>query len=85
MQHCIKISPLDFRLREFQTIDVAGPRPWDVSHVSTARRFLLDQSGATAIEYCLIAGSIALVIVAGVKGIGTKLLVYFTSINNGIG
>ncbi len=49
--------------------------------MTTVRRFLLDQSGATAIEYCLIAGSIALVIVAGVRGIGTKLLGYFTTIN----
>lgn len=48
------------------------------------RRFLLDQSGATAIEYCLIAGSIALLIVAGVRGIGSKLLVYFTKINAGL-
>lgn len=53
-------------------------------HVSTVRRFLLDQSGATAIEYCLIAGGIALVIVGGVKGIGTKLLAYFTKINTGL-
>lgn len=49
--------------------------------MTTVRRFLLDQSGATAIEYCLIAGSIALVIVAGVTGIGTKLLAFFTTIS----
>jgi pilus assembly protein Flp/PilA len=35
--------------------------------------FLSDQSGATAIEYALIAMGIAIVIVAGVNGIGTKL------------
>lgn len=52
--------------------------------MSTVKRFLLDRSGATAIEYCLIAGSIALVIVAGVKGIGTGLMTYFTKINTGI-
>lgn len=52
--------------------------------MTLVRRFLFDQSGATAIEYCLIAGSIALVIVAGVKGIGTKLLTYFTAINGGL-
>lgn len=53
--------------------------------MTTLRHFLRDQSGATAIEYCLIAGSIALVIVAGVKGIGTKLLAYFTTISTGLG
>lgn len=48
------------------------------------RRFLMDDSGATAIEYCLIAGSIALLIVGGVKGIGTKLLGYFQTIASGL-
>ena len=65
----------------FRAITIAGPRR-GAAHVTTVRRFLLDQSGATAIEYCLIAGSIALVIVAGVKGVGTKLLAFFTTISD---
>jgi pilus assembly protein Flp/PilA len=36
-------------------------------------RFLQNQSGATAIEYSLIAAGIALVIVATVNGLGTIL------------
>jgi pilus assembly protein Flp/PilA len=36
-------------------------------------RFLSDQSGATAIEYALIAMGISIVIVASVNGVGTKL------------
>ena len=36
-------------------------------------RFLRDQSGATAIEYCLIASGIALAIVVTVQGIGPQL------------
>jgi pilus assembly protein Flp/PilA len=44
-------------------------------------RFLQDQSGATAIEYALIAAGIALVIIAAVKGIGTKLNTSFGSIS----
>jgi pilus assembly protein Flp/PilA len=36
-------------------------------------RFLADQSGATAIEYCLIAAGISIVIVTVVNGMGTAL------------
>ena len=35
--------------------------------------FLGDRSGATTIEYALIAMGIAIVIVAAVNGVGTKL------------
>jgi pilus assembly protein Flp/PilA len=43
-------------------------------------RFLQDQSGATAIEYGLIAAGIALAIIAAVNGLGTTLNTQFTSI-----
>ena len=46
--------------------------------------FLADQSGATAIEYCLIAVGISIVILAAVNGIGTTLNNTFTSVNNSI-
>ena len=36
-------------------------------------RFCKDQSGATAIEYGLIAAGISVAIIAAVNGIGTKL------------
>ena len=36
-------------------------------------RFLKDESGATAIEYALIATGIAIAIIAAVNGVGTKL------------
>lgn len=45
-------------------------------------RLVRDGSGATAIEYSLIAGLIALVIVAAVTTIGTKLTNGFTLIGN---
>jgi len=35
--------------------------------------FLNDDSGATAIEYCLIASGISIVILAGVNSVGTSL------------
>ncbi len=45
------------------------------------RAFLRDESGATAIEYALIASGISLAIIAVVNGLGTKLKVTFTSIS----
>lgn len=50
----------------------------------TVRRFLVDESGATAIEYGLIAAGIALAIIAVVNGLGTKLNTKFTSINTSL-
>jgi pilus assembly protein Flp/PilA len=47
-------------------------------------RFLGDQSGATAIEYCLIACGIALAIITTVQGIGPQLSAKFTSVNNSL-
>jgi pilus assembly protein Flp/PilA len=48
------------------------------------RRFLRDESGATAIEYGLIAAGIALAIIAVVNGLGTNLKTKFTSINTSL-
>ena len=47
-------------------------------------KFLADQSGATAIEYCLIATGISIVILVAVNGIGTTVNGKFTSINSSI-
>jgi pilus assembly protein Flp/PilA len=47
-------------------------------------KFLADQSGATAIEYCLIAAGISIVIVVAVNGIGTTLNTKFTSVNSSL-
>jgi pilus assembly protein Flp/PilA len=47
-------------------------------------RFLQDQTGATAIEYGLIASGIALAIIAVVNGLGTNLNTKFTSINTSL-
>jgi pilus assembly protein Flp/PilA len=44
-------------------------------------RFVKDESGATAIEYGLIAAGISVAIIAVVNGIGTTLNGMFTSIN----
>jgi pilus assembly protein Flp/PilA len=47
-------------------------------------RFVKDESGATAIEYGLIAAGISLAIIAAVNGLGTTLSGKFTSINNSL-
>ncbi|MBS0532570.1 MAG: Flp family type IVb pilin [Proteobacteria bacterium] len=44
-------------------------------------RFVKDNSGATAIEYGLIAAGISVAIIAVVNGIGTKLNTSFNSIS----
>ena len=47
-------------------------------------RFVKDESGATAIEYGLIAVGISLAIIAVVNGLGTNLNAKFTSINSSL-
>jgi pilus assembly protein Flp/PilA len=47
-------------------------------------RFLTDESGATAIEYGLIAALIAVVIIGAVTAVGTKLSTTFTSVSTNL-
>ncbi len=47
-------------------------------------KFLADESGATAIEYGLIAAGISLAIIAVVNGLGSTLNTKFTSINTSL-
>ena len=47
-------------------------------------RFVKDESGATAIEYGLIAAGISLAIIAVVNGLGSNLNTKFTSINTSL-
>jgi pilus assembly protein Flp/PilA len=48
------------------------------------KQFLRDESGATAIEYGLIAAGISVAIIAVVQGLGTKLVSTFTSVQNAL-
>ena len=47
-------------------------------------RFVKDESGATAIEYGLIAAGISLAIIAVVNGLGSNLHTKFNSINTSL-
>lgn len=48
------------------------------------RRFVKDDSGATAIEYGLIAACIAVAIIAAVQGVGTALNTTFSTVSTAI-
>ena len=48
-------------------------------------RFVKNESGATAIEYGLIAAGISVAIIAVVQGLGSKLKTTFTSVSNALG
>lgn len=47
-------------------------------------KFLKNESGATAIEYGLIAAGISVAIIATVQGLGSKLNSTFTSVQNAL-
>lgn len=48
------------------------------------RQFAKDQSGATAIEYGLIAAGIAVAIIATVQALGTQLNTTFSSVSSAL-
>lgn len=52
--------------------------------IKMLRRFVVDETAATAIEYGLIAAGISLAIIAAVNGLGTKLGSKFTSMNSSL-
>jgi pilus assembly protein Flp/PilA len=48
------------------------------------KRFAKDESGATAIEYGLIAAGISVAIITVVKGVGGSLVTTFTSVQTAL-
>jgi len=52
---------------------------------SPAKNFFVDESGATAIEYGLIAALISVVIITVLTTVGTQLNAAFTSVSNALG
>ncbi len=53
--------------------------------MSVFKRFLRDDSGATAIEYGLIAAGISVVIIGAVNTVGGKLKTTFTTVSTQLG
>jgi pilus assembly protein Flp/PilA len=58
--------------------------PWRKRNMSKIQRFVRDESGATAIEYGLIAAGIAVAIITVVGGLGGKLNTTFTSVSDAL-
>ena len=52
--------------------------------MTTIARFFKNQSGATAIEYGLIAALIAVVIIGAVTVVGTSLSATFTTVSSNL-
>jgi len=63
---------------------LAVPTMLGATMQNTFSRFIAEESGATAIEYGLIAAGISLAIIAIVNGLGTNLNNVFTSVNNSL-
>jgi pilus assembly protein Flp/PilA len=53
--------------------------------MSMIKSFVKNESGATAIEYGLIAVGIAIAIIAMVKGVGNSLNSAFDKVNSNLG
>jgi len=51
---------------------------------SIIMKFFKDESGATAIEYGLIAAGIAIAIITAVQGVGSKLSTNFGNISTSL-
>ncbi len=47
----------------------------------TMKRFLRDESAATAVEYCLIVAGIALAIMSGMGAVSTSIKTVFTNVS----
>jgi pilus assembly protein Flp/PilA len=61
-----------------------APRNGGATAMKMLKKFLADESGATAIEYGLIAAGISLIIISTVNGMGGKLNSKFASLNNSL-
>jgi pilus assembly protein Flp/PilA len=56
----------------------------ELSMKSLVARFVKNESGATAIEYGLIAAGISVAIIATVQGLGTNLRTTFTTVSTAL-
>jgi pilus assembly protein Flp/PilA len=56
----------------------------ELAVVNLVGRFLRDESGATAIEYGLIAAGIAVAVITVVNGLGSKLKTTFSSVSSAL-
>jgi pilus assembly protein Flp/PilA len=64
-----------------QTATTGAPRRLNMTNLA---RFLENESGATAIEYALIASLIAVFIITAVQTVGTKVSTVFTEVGGAL-
>jgi pilus assembly protein Flp/PilA len=85
LSFCIKraLNALS-NITEVERLTVVNLNPKEAVLKRSFLNFLSDESGATAIEYGLIAAGISLAIIAIVNGIGSNLNDKFTSINSSL-
>jgi pilus assembly protein Flp/PilA len=76
------MPPLACGLRRVSGRQVDFERAFKMVRVLKA--FFADETGATAIEYGLIAAGISLAIIAAVNGLGSKLNTKFSAINSSL-
>jgi pilus assembly protein Flp/PilA len=60
---------------------IAAPQERSMQHISN---FIRNESGATAIEYALIASLIAVAIITAVSTVGTKVSTVFSEVGNSL-
>jgi len=88
------MQDLPARLRQWFLEAGVNPVPWissdslvwikELPMKNLFLRFVKDNSGATAIEYGLIAAGISVAIIAVVQGVGTNLNATFTSVQSAL-
>jgi pilus assembly protein Flp/PilA len=64
--------------------DGSGIVAYNIGVLRTFKTFLKDESGATAIEYGLIAAGIALTVIPVIQRLGTSLKTTFTTLSTGL-
>jgi len=68
-----------------EPVDCVKRRSKETQMKTLFARFAKDESGATAIEYGLIAGLISIVIISAVTALGTSLNTKFSTIGSALG
>jgi pilus assembly protein Flp/PilA len=64
--------------------DMTTPGPWKKIMTDRIKVFIANESGATAIEYALIASLIAIAIITALTNLGTRLSSTFREVSGNL-
>jgi pilus assembly protein Flp/PilA len=64
--------------------DLTGAGAWKKIMTDRIKAFVADESGATAIEYALIASLIAIAIITALTNLGTRLSTTFREVSSNL-